>query len=1044
MNISRNYTCPKGIIRKCFSQRFVFALLALLMACNVVLPAAYAVQADGPLPESEKKALDNFTHWVGVCGSDISVGDAITEAASITPGPIYIMGDSITNSAKNSYKNKFKSPWKPTVEGLDSRQITGSRPSPSGIGQIQKDKNKIGDASAIVIALGTNGVTNPAATTTAQVKQFMEKLKPLNKKNAPVFWVNVIDSKRDAASKTTNKAIEEAVGNDATIIDWYTAAKSGASLSSFESGIHPTKQEDIYLLVNTVYEAVSQAAPPTTAAAASPATPTNGPVSTTKPTPSTNIKVGDAFKGTASNYGWDPVTKYVDPNDANDPASGISNDNPGIAVYNRGTLKGYWLVTTEDGKSAILQQTDVGPGSVNAFIDINTVAVRSVFGMEQGNSFLKKNWTFKYLGKDKPAGAITTDSGKKEDRTSANPESAAAAPAQTAQLCCPTSTENGDAALVGGDKPEKVYNFFVGKGLKPYQAAGIMGNIQHESGFEPKKIEGGKLSEDPADAGTGGYGIVQFTAGNGEQSKTKVDGIIEAAGITGAPHELQTQLEMIWAQLEGKAGKWSEEQAGKDIKASKNVEDATRAWQGDNRAGGSYIGYERPASQTGSLQKRIKAARGYLTKYGSGGSPAADAAANDPNAPEPSPSIQGSDASVVCCPPEGSLGTGEPVEDGSPSDWKKMYTGANKAKVDRMARGKITPNTLVIHYTVGSQEGQALLDFFTSGGRVTGIQFNVGKDGQVYQYYPLNDMQKVNHVGNANAKSIGIEITGMDVTEIINNEKQFQAVAALSKFLCDKYQIPCSQPKGDITGDGIEGMQGMIGHDETPTNDHTDPDATKAEATKGIDRTDSSKHPYMKKLRTALGFDPTPGKQGGGASEAAVTDPSTNGQCAGNDSASGTGTKENPVGEGPNKSLALEAVKYDTKANDNKYTYKMGGLHGPLSQLKAFAQNGGEADCSGFVRYVIWKVYGHDVGSFVTQDLPGNKNFREVAAADVAAGDIGWRSEHVDFITENKGGGKLHQFGAHSTANDLYGGDIPASGYTKYYRYVGPKGGGGQ
>jgi hypothetical protein len=375
-----------------------------------------------------------------------------------------------------------------------------------------------------------------------------------------------------------------------------------------------------------------------------------------------------------------------------------------------------------------------------------------------------------------------------------------------------------------------------------------------------------------------------------------------------------------------------------------------------------------------------------------------------------------------------------------------MYTGANKSKVDQMARGKITPNTLVIHYTVGSQEGQDLLDFFTSGGRVTGIQFNVGKDGQVYQYYPLNDMQKVNHVKSANPKAIGIEITGMDVTDIINNEKQYESVVALSKFLCDKYQIPCSDPKGIITGDGIESMQGLLGHDETPTNDHSDPDATAAQSRSWsqADQADSRKHPYMIKLRTSLGFDPTPGKRGGATSEAATTDPSSSAQCAGNDSASGTGTDKDPVGDGPNKSLALEAVKYDTKANDNKYTYKMGGLHGPLSQLKNFAQDGGQADCSGFVRYVIWKVYGYDVGSFVTGDVPGHKHFKEVSASDVAAGDIGWKSDHIDFITENKGGGTLHQFGAHSTANDLYGGDVPASEYTKYFRYIGPKSGGGQ
>lgn len=1030
MNIF-NHQFNSSVKTKSLFVRFCLIFVALVMGFTMISPVIAAAEG---LPEAEIKALENYPHWVGICGSEVSSGDSATDsnATTISAGPIYIMGDSITHLAEPTYKKKFADPWKPTIEGLDSRQITGtSSRTVSGVAQIQKDQAKIGQAKAIVIALGTNGVTNDASTTTNQVNQLMEKLKSYNKQNSPVFWVNVIDSKHDAASKTTNKAIASAVGNDATVIDWYAAAKEGASLKTFEAGVHPTKTEDIQLLVDTVYQAVSSSD-----AGGNKTISSNGPVSNKKPLPSTKIKVGDGFKGTASNYGWDPVTGYKDPNDGNDPASGISNDNPGIAVYNQGTLRGYWQVTTAEGKSAILQQTDVGPGAETAFIDINTVAVRSVFGMQQGNSFLKKNWTFIYLGKDKPTGAITTDSKKKEDRTTAGTISEDA-PVDSSQLCCPATPEDGESALVGGDVQEQVYNFFVGKGLKPFQAAGIMGNIEHESGFVPQKIQGGKLSKDPADAGTQGYGLFQFT-GHPGQTKDKMNGIIKAGNVSGEPYEALTQLEMVWAQLEGKAGAWSEKQAGVDIKASVNVEEATRAFQGDQNAGGKFFGYERPGDESATIKARIKAARGYLTKYGKG-SPATDASATDTG------SSSDSSSADVCCPPGSEAGAdGGEVADGSPSDWKKMYTGANKAKVDQMARGKITPNTLVIHYTVGSQEGQELLDFFTSGGRVTGIQFNVGKDGQVYQYYPLSNMQKVNHVGNANAKSIGIEITGMDVTEIINNEKQFQSVVALSKFLCDKYQIPCSEPKGDITGDGVDSMQGMIGHDETPTNDHSDPDATKAKATQGIDRTDSSKHPYMMKLRSAMGFDPTPGKKGGTASESSTGGAISSAACAAADSATGTGTADNPVGEGPNKSLALEAVKYDTKANDGKYTYRMGGLHGPLADLKKFAKDGGEVDCSGFVRYIIWKVYGKDIGSFVTQDMPGNKNFKEVSASEVAAGDIAWKSEHVDFITQNNGGGKLHQFGAHSTATDLHGGDIPASEYTKFYRYVGAKGSGGQ
>ena len=430
-----------------------------------------------------------------------------------------------------------------------------------------------------------------------------------------------------------------------------------------------------------------------------------------------------------------------------------------------------------------------------------------------------------------------------------------------------------------------------------------------------------------------------------------------------------------------------------------------------------------------AIKARIAAARGYLSKYGK----------DAPAATDDSDVASSSDA---CCPPTSAAPSADDIPDGSPSDWKKMYTGSNKAKVDKMAHGDLqNPKILAIHYTVGSQEGQDLLDFFSS--QETGIQFNVGKDGQVYQFYPLNDMKETYHVKSANPKAIGIEITGMDVNDLIKNDKQFESVVSLSKFLCDKYSIPCSDSKGDMTGNGISSAQGMLGHDETPSNDHVDPDATTAQANGGgLDRTDSSKHPYMMKLRTAMGFDPTPGKSGDGAGGGASTQPAAGGgeQCqqSASDSTSGNGTDKDPVGEGVNRSLALEAVKYDTKANNNKYTYEMGGLHGPLSQLQKFDKDGGTADCSGFVRFVIWKVYGTDVGSFVTQSLPSMSQFKEVSASEVAAGDIGWLEGHVDFITQNKAG-KLHQFGAHSEATNLHGGDATKDSYTKFFRYTGPK-----
>lgn len=48
---------------------------------------------------------------------------------------------------------------------------------------------------------------------------------------------------------------------------------------------------------------------------------------------------------------------------------------------------------------------------------------------------------------------------------------------------------SGDASLVGSDNAEKIWNYFIGKGLSKYGVAGLMGNLEAESGLNPKNVE---------------------------------------------------------------------------------------------------------------------------------------------------------------------------------------------------------------------------------------------------------------------------------------------------------------------------------------------------------------------------------------------------------------------------------------------------------------------------------------------------------------------------------------------------------------------------
>jgi hypothetical protein len=688
----------------------------------------------------------------------------------------------------------------------------------------------------------------------------------------------------------------------------------------------------------------------------------------------------------------------------------------------------YWIDTISVGRSDNYNRQVIGPANqvIRAQAAIKDYQVISWFktvdpGGDPDNPTKSEQDLNKYIDNSDGLGVHLTSAGVTA-LTKAVIETVATQAAQSTQftegdqvVCCSTGSSDETVSLPGDGRTEQAFRFFVEqKGLSKEQAAGVVGNMVVESGVNPENIQNpAGDTKDPSNltGQTQGWGIIQWTPG------AKIIGIAKAQGVTSPIYELSTQLQIVWNHMTGTS--------------PTGVRNMVERYKKINDVGEAAVAFEELMEGAGVEvhAKRKAAARAVLAKYGS------DVQANTSTQ---AATVQ-SNANAVnpeqCCPPASG---NDNISDGSPSDWKKMYTGSNASKVATMSHGDLQkPKILVIHYTVGPQEGEDLLNFFAGTAEHTGIQFNVGKSGKIYQYYPLNDMKKTYHVGNANDKSIGIEITGRDVNELLDNKDQFESVVSLARFLCDHYDIPCSEPKGDITGDGLEVAQGMLGHDETPTNDHVDPDA---EYNKSVNRNDSSKHPYMVKLRTAMGFNPTPGKSG---EKAAPTESGDTTQCgagsAAADSDTGNGTAKDPVGAGPNRGLALEAVQYDTKASNDKYTYQWGGLHGSVSQLEKFARSGGVTDCSGFIRYIIWRIYGEDVGSFATQTLPTLDNFKEIAAGEVAAGDIGWNEGHVDFITKNNGGGKLHQFGAHSTENDLYGGDIPASQYTKYFRYTGPK-----
>ena len=131
---------------------------------------------------------------------------------------------------------------------------------------------------------------------------------------------------------------------------------------------------------------------------------------------------------------------------------------------------------------------------------------------------------------------------------------------------------------VRGDK-KKALEFFQSKGLNAFQAAGIVGNLIHESGLNTTiKGDGGKA-----------FGIAQW-------HPDRQKGLKELAKLKGTDiSDFDTQLEYVWQELNS-----TEKKALDKLLNSKNTQEATMA----------FMSYERPGNP--QFQKRLGYANGLL------------------------------------------------------------------------------------------------------------------------------------------------------------------------------------------------------------------------------------------------------------------------------------------------------------------------------------------------------------------------------------------------------------------------------------------------
>jgi hypothetical protein len=139
---------------------------------------------------------------------------------------------------------------------------------------------------------------------------------------------------------------------------------------------------------------------------------------------------------------------------------------------------------------------------------------------------------------------------------------------------------------------QAAYDYFVGKGLTNFQAAGIVGNLDQESSVDPSAVQYG---------GGPGRGIAQWSVGGRWDTDTNDNATWYASKEGLSVWSLQLQLDFIWYELTTFSG-----YGLGSLKASTNVTDATIAFETDFEGCG-----------TCDQANRIAYAQAVLAAYGS-------------------------------------------------------------------------------------------------------------------------------------------------------------------------------------------------------------------------------------------------------------------------------------------------------------------------------------------------------------------------------------------------------------------------------------------
>ncbi len=370
-----------------------------------------------------------------------------------------------------------------------------------------------------------------------------------------------------------------------------------------------------------------------------------------------------------------------------------------------------------------------------------------------------ENDTLGYVNEIKKTTASLTAlaNGSTVDSPSDNPAANDVGTVSGGDGCCAIQS---DVSVDGVDPKSKIWNMLTQEmGFTPLQAAGIMGNIEQESGFNPTALN----------PSSGAYGIVQWR----ENRKTALE---QKASQKGVPiSNIDVQLEHFKDELNTSY----KSSVTDPIKKSNNLAEVTRI---------------------------------FLEKFEVPCTPGSSACDNEmnirlPNAQKLQNGPAGS--TEISATPASVCGNNTPI----------VLSNIEIKKLPRpMATpgGKITPKGITLHWwgtNTDSYKGngiQTLVSWLggnsSCGAGGCSVQVGITKEGEVYQM--TRDLLDLTyHAKGGNSTTIGIEIEGgpgdFGKDGIAKQPKKYAAVVATVKALMEKYNIPL---EGVIECDNVSGV----------------------------------------------------------------------------------------------------------------------------------------------------------------------------------------------------------------------------------------------